>query len=285
MSDAGTDDYLPGRRVRTRSEVMLRFVALIAMFVALVFAIRSRVANDDARRLLAMAAFVVPVIYISAVRDRARRFSRALALAAQKLHQGQPARAEQDLAALAGKYRRPRVFGRVVGYNHALALMRTGRLADATAKLIEVDRGGGVIRVDGAIASTLAYLHALRGNRPELAETWVAEAKRRDTGFAVTPFAYTLPLLAIAIRKGDASKLLGELADRWTEAESMLKGERLKPLRVLRAFGVAQTTDVRDAGQVAAILAPLAGTKAAELAYLGAEWPALEQFIRANLAA
>ncbi len=277
-------DYLPGRRVRTRAEVLLETAALLVGFSAAMFAIRSQVHDDDARRLLAIAGIAGPLAYVQIMRDRARRFSRALGLAAQRLHQGNTAAAEQDFAAIARRFRRPRALGRLAGYNRALALMRIGKLADATAQLIEVDRGGGVLRVDGAIASTLAYLHALRGNA-ELAATWLAEAKRRDAKFSVGPFAYTLPALALAIRNDDAETLLGELSDRWTEAENTLKGERMRPLRVLRAFGVAQTSSVRDAGQVAAILAPLHGVKAGELAYLGAEWPALETFIRAHLAA
>lgn len=277
-------DYLPGRRVRTRGEVLIKTAVTLAVLSGGMLAIRSQVTDDDGRRMLAMASVLVPMLYISYMRDRARRFSRALGLAAQRLHQGNVASAEQDFAAIAAKFRWPRALGRLAGYNRALALMRIGKLADATEQLIVVDRGGGVLRVDGAIASTLAYLHALRGNA-ELAETWLAEAKRRDAKFSVGPFAYTLPGLALAIRQDDAETLLGELSDRWTEAENTLKGERMRPLRVLRAFGVAQTTTVRDAGQVAAILAPLHGVKAGELAYLGAEWPELEQFIRTNLAA
>jgi hypothetical protein len=285
MATASTTHvYLPGRSVRTATGVRARAFVIYGLYLASYFWWIRYVPGDQ--RLLAGIAFVcVPLIYGQVHKRILGAYNRDVAVALATLHQGNATRAERDLETLQARYRWPRFLGRLTAYNRALAVMRQGRLDDAIAMLVDADRRGGAIGMDGAIASTLGYLHALRGD-VELAGTWLAEGKRRDLGLThATPFPHILSEIAIDLRASRFREVQARLDRDWAEMESSMKGERLRPLRLLRAFAAAQTTDVRDSGTIAPLIAGLHGVHADELAYLGAAWPALDAFIRAHLPA
>jgi hypothetical protein len=278
------DVYLPGRRLRTAAGVRIRIWVIFGIYLASYFWWSRYVPRGD-RLFAAVAFFFLPLIYSGILKRIIAGYHQASAIAVAPLHQGNAIRADRDLETLQQRFRWPRFLGRLTGYNRALAVMRQGRHADAIAILAEVDRRGGVIGVDGAIASTLAYLHALCGEL-EPAGAWLSEAKRRDLGMRhATRFPYILSEIAIDLREGRFREVEKQLDRDWAEMEETMKGERLRPLRLFRAFAAAQAADVRESGTITPLLAGLQGTRAEELAYLGTAWPELDAFVRTHLPA
>ena len=277
--------YEPGRRLRTASSVRARASAIWASYAALAV-IGLQLVHHDTRTILTIAAIAVPFIYSAIVKQAIARYNAAFKHAVAPLHKGDPATSDTQLAELAERFRWPRFLPRLAGYNRSLALLRLGRHDDAIALLSDIDARGGVLNVDAAIAGTLAYLHALRGN-VELAEVWLREDQRRRAYQAMVaggPFPDSVAVTALELRRGEYREVATRLADQWKEMEHTMTGQRLQPLRVFRAFAVAQA-DVRDAGAATPILASLGSAHYGEFAYLGASWPELDTFLRTNLPA
>jgi tetratricopeptide (TPR) repeat protein len=277
-----TSPYRPGRPVRTGRRHPLTTASWAVAYGFLAYLALTKIGPGNNRTLAIVAIVSLPFL-LTTIRQRIiNRYDVHCRASLALLHQGHAARAEKDFALLEQRFRWPGFLSRLSGYNRALSLFRLGRLDDAIATLASADRRGGAPGIQGAIAGTLSYLYALRGD-VELAEDWLREAQRRDRGLIVPGHAYLLPQLAIELRTGAASAILGQLADRWAELESTMKGESLRPLRVLRAFGVARAGGVRESGAAAPLLAALKPVRPDELAYLGVAWPELDQFIRTSL--
>jgi hypothetical protein len=277
--------YLPGRRLRTAASVRSTNIAIGAAYAAIAVMVLQLV-HGGARTMLFAAIVAVPFLYIASIKRTIARYNVSYKAAIAALHQGDAARADRDLRALEQRFRWPRFLVRLSGYNRSLALLRQGRHDDAIELLSDIDRRGGVINNDAAIAGTLAYVHALRGN-VETAAAWAAEeATRRASLRAATgAFPDVMCEIALELRLGKFVAVQKRLADHWGEMEQTMNGQRLRPLRVFRAFAAAQLaqTDVREAGAVAPLLAGLHPARYEEFAYLGAAWPELEQFLRTNL--
>lgn len=272
--------YLPGRTVRTASSV--RFQSTV-IWAGLSFVVAAVLVANGVRVGMwgVVVAVAIPLAYTALLKSRLRAYNVANAPAHAALKQGDAATAERGFAANRERFRYPRVLPRLTDFNIAQSRFRQGKLRDSMALLADVDRRGGVLNVDGAIAATLAYGHALCGE-VELAETWLAEGHRRYARYPNVPaYADIHSEVVLDLRRGRAAEVAKRLADDWRQIESTLTGERIRPLRVLRAFAVAQSSDPREAGAIAPILASL--ESANDVAYLGAEWPELARFIATSL--
>jgi hypothetical protein len=277
-------DYEPGRRLRTAGAARaLAVVIWGAYVVAGVFALQSF--HHEQRSMATVVYVAIPMLFGFVQRRVIASYNAAFKIAIAPLHQGDPLRAERQLDLLSKRFRWPRFLPRLAGYNRALALLRLGKHQEAIEQLAAVDRAGGVINVDAAIAGTLAYLHALNGNLV-LAEIWFRENMSRRQRMRAAPgvFPDIMSDVAIELRRGNFRQLATRLADQWPEMEQTMNGQRLRPLRALRAFAIAQA-DLRDAGAATAVLAQLGGARYSELAYLGTAWPELDTFLRTNLVA
>jgi hypothetical protein len=264
--------YLPGRPLRTGREAATLFWVLYAIAVYVVWTLPW----PSALFFVAL----VPIAVRAYRRTTVARFSRSNRVLLDTMHTN-PEQAARELAVLADEFWWPRYLRRLAGYNRGLALLRSGRLDDATATLAEVDRSGGVVGLDAAIAGTLAYVHALRGE-VELASNWLGEAKRRHSP-ATARFPHVLAQITIDLRAGKAREVATWLEDQWPQLEHAMTGERLRPLRALRAFAVAQAGGAREGGTAELVLAALRPARYQELAYLGTAWPELDQFLRGSL--
>ena len=72
------------------------------------------------------------------------------------------------------------------------------------------------------------------------------------------------------------------LANEWTQLENSVTGNILRPMRVLRAFALAQSSGPRDAALVDSLVAALRGTSTRDIDYLGAAWPEMHVFMSAH---
>ncbi len=269
---------MPGRRLRSAREGQVVF--WIVYLGALVAA--WQVVPRPYLTLTVIGIALVPIVWRRLHVQRVAQFNNTNKLMLETL-QRNPERAAREFEQLADRYRRPAGLHRLAGYNRALALLRIGRLDEAVDVLDAIDRAGGVINLDSAIAGTLAYLHALCGNLAP-AEAWLVEAKRRSPT-SPSKFPHLLSEIAIDLRAGKAREVATQLEEDWAGIEHAMTGERLRPLRALRAFALAQAGGAREAGAAEPVLAALRPASYQELAYLGAKWPELDQFLRGNLAA
>jgi hypothetical protein len=156
---------------------------------------------------------------------------------------------------------------------HGLAwtLTRQGEHQQAIEFLNQQIERDKYLPVSTQMAADLALAHALYGKLDE-AQTWLAK-----TG---DPTAATaLARAAVECRTGskteDAARSLDE---RWTDYESMLTGNALRPLRVMRAFAQA-AADPRNAGIAGVALASMRPAYPGEFDFLGAAWPEMAQFL------
>jgi len=277
--DSGME-YRPGRALRTTSAAKFRAIVLWSVWgLAGGYAIRALQLDP----ILWVVLLAVPFGWTTLIKGRLRSYNTAAQPAQAALKQGNPEIAERGFRQVRERFHWPRFLPRLADYNCAQALLRQGRHAEAIELLERVDRAGGVINVDGAIAGTLSLLHALRGNR-ELAEEWFGEAEQRSRTYA-NPGAFPniMAEVAVALRRSESREIRVRLDNEWAQIEHSLTGERLRPLRILRAFAIAQ--ELRDAAAASSVLAGLGGARAREFAYLGTEWPELQQFIVAKLPA
>ena len=212
----------------------------------------------------------------------------------------QPDRAPGHLALTAGdprppiasspcareKFRWPAFLRRLGDYNRAFALIREGQFDTALELLSDLDRRGGVLNLDGAVAGAFALAHALAGH-VELADDWLAETRRRYgqykmTGFACPRSPYAYPKPRSELRAGEAEVVRNRLGNEWTQLENSVTGNIFRPMRVLRAFALAQSSGPRDAAIVDSLLSALRGTSTRDIEYLGAAWPEMHVFMSAH---
>jgi hypothetical protein len=272
-----TSPYLPGRPVRTLAEQkrpwQLVWAIYYAVCVTLIVTLR------EPGRWVGVALLWVPVLHNWNIKRLVARYNREAAPAVDALHRALPAVAEPAFVALRDRYRWPRSLHTLASYNLGLARFRQGKLDDAIAALVEADQRGGGVTIDAALASTLALLHAVKGDLT-LAEPWLAEAQRRYAGRATaTRFPSLQSEIAVALRRGEFDQVTGRLDRDWIEIESTSKGESVRPLRALRAFAIARAAP-HDEAAAAAQLAALQ-PRPGEFIGLTAAWPELAKFLEA----
>jgi hypothetical protein len=227
-----------------------------------------------------------PVGQTLLVQSQARRYNRVAQPGHLALTAGDASTAQREFSEARARVRWPGFLRRLGDYNRAFALIRQGELDTAIELLSELDRRGGVLNLDGAIAGALALAHALAGNA-ELATDWLAETRRRygqykAAGIRVPAFAYALSEAAVQLRAGETEVMRRRVDNEWTQLENSVTGNILRPMRVLRAFAHAQSTGPREAGSIDSQIAALRGTSTRDIEYLGAAWPEMHAFMSAH---
>jgi hypothetical protein len=276
-------EYRPGRRVRTKSDARVVSLVSWAGFGIGAFVLLSAL---GAGALVWVVVVGAPFVQTAFVQAQARRYNRTAQPGHLALTAGDAATAQREFSEARAKVRWPGSLRRLGDYNRAFALIREGKLALAIELLSESDRRGGVINLDGAIAGALALAYGLAGD-VALATDWLAETRRRygrytAAGIRVPAFAYTLSEAAVELRAGEAEVVRRRLENQWTQLENSVTGNILRPMRVLRAFALAQTGGPREAALVDSMLAALRGGSTHDIQYLGAAWPEMKTFIAAH---
>jgi len=228
----------------------------------------------------------VPVGHTVFVQSQARRYNRIAAPGHLALTAGDSRTAHREFAEARASVRWPGFLRRLGDYNRAFALIRQGEFATAIELLSDLDHRGGVLNLDGAVAGALALAHALAGH-VELASEWLLETQRRyaqykASGIRVPAFAYILTEVVVQLRAGEVELVRRRLDNEWTQLENSVAGQILRPIRVLRAFALAQSTGPREAAVVDAMLAALRGTSTRDIEYLGAAWPEMHAFMSSH---
>jgi len=276
-------EYRPGRALRTKGgERTLSMLGWGAWGVgaSLVF---SAIGVGTLGWVFVIGA---PVAHTVLIQAQARRYNRVAQPGHLALTAGDATTAHREFSEARARIRWPGFLRRLGDYNRAFALIREGQLDLAIELLSDLDRRGGVLNLDGAVAGALALAHALAGN-VDLATDWLAETRRRyrhytASGIRVPAFAFVLSEAAVELRAGEAETVRRRLDDQWTQLENSVTGNILRPMRVLRAFALAQTAGVREAAVVDSMLAALRGSSTHDIQYLGVAWPEMKTFIASH---
>jgi ATP/maltotriose-dependent transcriptional regulator MalT len=245
--------------------------------------------------LLTWLPLFVVLAGIFGVRAVLRRRQRALLPFNQENGKGLTLLAEGDVAGARAVFaqlvdRAPAgAFRGVARLNLADADMRLGRFGETVRSLVEIEGSRGLepkSEVRRLAAAHLAIAHGLSGDLGA-AESWIAEAERRLDESDLARVARALIIEARAIlllRRGDAVAAASLLSREWRQLAGSLNELSLRPLRLLRAFALAESGGAREQGAVEAQLAALRPVVPGDVDYLGAAWPAMAAFLRLRLA-
>jgi hypothetical protein len=198
--------------------------------------------------------------------------------------------ARGDFATAEDAYRRWALRTRVPGvsalarHNLAWTLMRKCDFAASLAVLRDNDeRNSKVLRRLGLYATNAidrGIDHALLGELRD-AERCANEARRRLGGAVKNANARAKLVLVeavIACRSGRAEEGVRAIEDIWAESESLLTGELVRPLRVVRAFAMSQAGP-RDAGLAHRFIVAARPNYPGEYDFLATAWPEMAQFL------
>jgi len=163
-------------------------------------------------------------------------------------------------------------------------LLRQGKLDKAIETLGANDaRSWRDLRTAGLAVTSATYLaicYALEGDL-DAAETWLAAADKRAkharaqvTDEAMKAFARAI----IDVRRDRGAEAAAALDDHWTEWEGVLPGDKLRPLRVLKAFALAGGGP-RDAGIADSALEHARPAYPGEYEMLSSAWPEMASFL------
>jgi hypothetical protein len=161
-------------------------------------------------------------------------------------------------------------------------LIRQGKLDVAAAVLHDNDEGHqrelGRMHLAPTSAIDLALAFSLLG-RVDDATQWCERAERRaDTGTLFGfPGMRIYVRAVIACRRQEAREAAKLLDEQWADCET-LKGNELRPLRVLRAFAHA-TADIRNVGIAESLLVDAKPRFKGEYDFLGVAWAEMQQFL------
>jgi hypothetical protein len=232
-----------------------------------------------------IASVVALVAWLGWLNRRTRAFNVENEEAMRALGRGERERAVQIFDRLVTRYKRPRSVQMVARYNLGWGLLQRGELARAAEVFASVDRARSLVFVSNVHYVSplhLATTYALLGQL-DAAARWIAEGEKRVRagGGSVRAVAGPLELARaiVACRRGAPGEAAVALETSWRELESALTGELLRPLRLLRAFAVAQSESARGSGAADVLLTPLRGALPDEFAWLATGWPELRAFL------
>jgi hypothetical protein len=163
-------------------------------------------------------------------------------------------------------------------------MMRQAELRAARDLLMANDRKlTDNLQLSPVSAVDIALLSALLGD-VDIAKEWLTTVDKRLRGQSPDTTFEPMQALTRAIilcRDGAPADAVKMLDERWAEREAAAKGEIMRPLRVVRAFAIAATTQ-RNAGMAEAALQLSKPAYPEEYTFLGAEWPEMRAFLAAN---
>lgn len=232
-------------------------------------------------------AFIVLAVFGLTVRNRrqGRAFVRENNAALAALARGELEKAHDVFRSWAEGIKLPRAAA-LARHNLASTLTRMGKLDESLAVHVDNDtRNPGALRALGLYATSaisIAFMNALLGNLPE-AETWIATADQRhpETVHPSLPPVRAFTLAIVDCRSGRFADAARMLADHWPEYEGTAPGGVIRPLRVVRAFAIAQVGP-REAGNAEALLAGSRPAYPREYEFLGTHWPEMASFLAAH---
>jgi hypothetical protein len=268
--------YLPGRTVWSpQAQKLLPWCYWGPYLFAYVYVLLTW--HSPLRPLLIVAGVLIPTGYSVLLKSTVKRYAIKLQPALDAMADSRPEQAERDLRALRGRFRWPRALPNLISYNLGLALHRQGRHQEAIECLAEADRRGGAVNIDGSLASSLALFHGLLGD-VATAEVWLTEARQRYAGVAASASPELVSEVTLALRRHQADEVARRFERDWARIEHSRKGETLRPLRLLRAFAVAEVAGNPEAARP--LLAALQPARSSDFAYLATDWPELQGFLR-----
>jgi hypothetical protein len=272
------EPYLPNPKLRPGdAKGALTYVYWAVYLVGYYLILRYLVPQGPLRLPVMAVGILIPFAYQHLHKRYVSAWNRESAAALVALAAHRPAEAERDLRAVRRRFAWPASIANVTDYNLAIAIHRQGRHAEAIDLLASVDRRGGAtapVNINAGLASSLAYFHALVGE-VEPAEAWLTESRLRFAALGL-PQGSELAELAVALRRGQGEEAVRRLDADWARIEHARKGETLRPLRLLRAFAIAQAGGAID-------VAGLQPAQAQEFAYLATRWPELGAFLQRAL--
>jgi hypothetical protein len=224
---------------------------------------------------------VLLVIQLASVQRRVRRFVAANAVGMAALARGELQTALDIFAAWHAQPRPPR-FAAVAQHNHGWTLIRQGQLQPALDMLTNNDETKRVgLKAYGLFPTSsidIALCYALL-DRLDVAETWIVETENR-AGELHPPSLGAMKAFARAVvdcRSNRCAEAARMLAEHWAEYEATLTGDVMRPLRIVRAFAIADAGP-RDAGLAQTVLPAYPG----EFDFLGVAWPEMASFLATN---
>jgi hypothetical protein len=232
-----------------------------------------------------LPGLAVFVIFFSWRMGRTRGFNAANGAGLKSLAEGDYALAANQFQIVANRYRWPAAHRTIALLNLGVSRQYEGRVAEALESFAEAERSSAQIPViRAAVAVQLALANALRGSL-ETAHRWRSEAEARvntasDPGTVGGLLAFATAV--IDVREGRYDAFVRWLDERWQRLEGSLTARTTRPLRVLRAFALAQSGGVREAGTVQKAFDALKPLRAGEFALLEAEWPEMRAFIQSH---
>ena len=209
---------------------------------------------------------------------RGRRFPQQLGDSVAAYQQGDLARADELLRAMARTYRFPELRRAQVRYTQGLVALRRGELDRAIDLFGDLAKGSQLLKVREYaewVPAHLAIAMTLRGDL-DVAERWLEETRRSRVSHSRMVFVAEALLLS---RKGEHEAVQRLLEDGWREAEGALSGDWLRILRLLRAFAASRVAGPRGEGEAHELLRALRPVRPGEFAYLGRSWPDLGTFL------
>jgi hypothetical protein len=168
-------------------------------------------------------------------------------------------------------------------HNAAWTLLRQGELARAievqTPNIEQYDKTleRGLLLPTSII--DLAFFHALLGNLDDAEKQLaVLDARGKLPHNPSYPAMNALMRAVLACRRNNPLAAVKILEDHWSEWEANATGDLLRPMRVVRAFAIANV-DMRDAGKATSILGDMRPNWRGEFDFLGVEWPEMATFL------
>ncbi|HEX3769930.1 MAG TPA: hypothetical protein VHV30_03650 [Polyangiaceae bacterium] len=229
--------------------------------------------------------FAIILAFFLYLQRRFRRFSTANAAGLQALADGEYEKAGSTFERLARSYRWPKLVRTVSAQNLAIARLYQGRLPEALSALETAERESRwAPHLRPNIAAFLAVTNAVRGSL-DVARRWREETAQRATSAqdpALAAGFLTFADAVIGVREGKYAEVIKTLDERWAQIEGSLTARTTRPMRVLRAFAIAQSRGKRDAGKVQKTMASLEPIRPGEFALLEAEWPEVAAFLRVH---
>jgi tetratricopeptide (TPR) repeat protein len=284
------------RRRRVMMKTVLLWIGLIALCMviyqlrggSLATYHRAAPAPDPSPLLERLLTSMMPVLAVAAVfffllrRLRVSpNFVRDTHVAADLLQRGELEQAAARYEDMLERYRKRGAERGFAANGAGYVAMRRGRFDEAIERYRESE--AGKINYDAirlVNAAQLAVLYALRGDLAA-AETWLAEVRDRAKNQPIERHEL-LPDVLFLCRRGQWDEAARKLDTELPLAEGALNGDQLRILRVLRLFVRTQRSSLRDAGALEMEAASLRPARSGLYAWLGAEWPEMQQFLAAQ---
>jgi tetratricopeptide (TPR) repeat protein len=261
----------------------LLWVLLITLFIAIYQLFSTtpspRGNSDGAGHWWLMWIAVVAAIgWIFWVRRQTVRFNRENAEGIALLHKGVPEKAAEIFERLIRRHRHMRNLSAVAQYNAGVARLREGKPERAIEFLMLVANDKRVGQTMASASAELTSAYAIAGRLDEASES-LAKAEQRGN---VNAFTLAWPRTLLAARRGEHAELARGLEQRWRELESVLSGDVMRRLLLIRAFAVASVDGPRSAGAAQPLVDRLRPSVPGEYDWLSARWPELGAFLEAH---